>query len=144
MNGPAFGGGAELALTCDLRVASLEASFGQSEIKWGMIPSCGACQRLRLLTGVGVAKDIILTGRQLEADEAYRLGIYNRLVSLEKLEEETMNLAKKISGNPAVAVRQAKKALDAGANIRGSLDFDFEASNECFLVGDALSKSKNF
>jgi len=144
LNGPAFGGGAELALTCDLRVASLGASFSQSEIKWGMIPSCGACQRLRLITGIGVAKDIILTGRQLEADEAYRLGIYNRLVSLEKLPEETMALAKKITGNPAVAVKQAKKALDAGANIRGSLDFDYEASSECFLVGDAHSKSKNF
>ena len=144
LNGSAFGGGAELALTCDLRVATSVASFSQSEIKWGMIPSCGACQRLRLLTGIGVAKDIILTGRKLEAEEAYRLGIYNRIVPPEKLQEETMNLAKEISGNPSIAVKQAKKVLDAGANIRGSLDFDFEASSECFFAGDALSKPKTF
>ena len=144
LNGPALGGGAELALTCDLRVASPGAKFGQSEIKWGMIPSCGACQRLRLITGMGVAKDIILTGRVLEAEEAYRLGIYNRMVPREKLQEETMNLAKGISENPPIAVKQAKKVLDLGADISVALDFDFEASKECFFSGDALSKPKTF
>jgi len=144
LNGPALGGGAELALTCDLRVASPGARFGQREIKWGMIPSCGACQRLRLLTGMGVAKDIILTGRVLEAEEAYRLGIYNRMVPFEKLQEETMNLAKGISENPPIAVKQAKKVLDLGADISAALDFDFEASKECFFSGDALSKPKTF
>ncbi|HLA04728.1 MAG TPA: enoyl-CoA hydratase/isomerase family protein [Syntrophales bacterium] len=144
MNGAALGGGAELALTCDIRVATPAARFGQSEIKWGMIPSCGACQRLRLITGMGAAKEIILTGRVLEADEAYRLGIYNRLVSYEKLEEETMSLAKQISENPPIAVKQAKKALDSGADISAALDFDFEASKECFFAGDALSKPKTF
>jgi len=144
MNGPALGGGAELALTCDIRVASPAARFGQSEIKWGMIPSCGACQRLRLITGMGVAKEIILTGRVLEAEEAYRLGIYNRLVPYEKLQEETMSLAKQISENPPIAVKQAKKVLDLGADISMALDFDFEASKECFFAGDALSKPKTF
>ena len=144
LNGPALGGGAELALTCDLRVASPAAKFSQSEIKWGMIPSCGACQRLRLITGMGVAKEIILTGRVLEAEQAYRLGIYNRLVPYEKLREETMNLAKEISGNPPIAVKQAKKALDLGADISAALDFDFEASKECFFSGDALGRAKTF
>jgi len=144
INGPALGGGAELALTCDIRVATPAARFGQSEIKWGMIPSCGACQRLRLITGMGAAKEIILTGRVLEADEAYRLGIYNRLAPYEKLEEETMSLAKQISENPPIAVKQAKKVLDSGADISVALDFDFEASKECFFAGNALSKSKTF
>lgn len=144
MNGPALGGGAELALTCDIRVATPAARFGQSEIKWGMIPSCGACQRLRLITGMGVAKEIILTGRVLEAEEAYRLGIYNRLAPYEKLLEETMSLAKQISENPPIAVKQAKKVLDLGANISAALDFDFEASKECFFAGNALSKPKTF
>ena len=133
LNGPALGGGAELALTCDLKVASSAAKFGQSEIKWRMIPSREACQRLRLITGMGVAKNIILTGRVLGAEEAYRLGIYNRMVPLEKLQEETMNLAKEIASNPSIAVKQAKKALDLGADISTTLDFDFEASKECFL-----------
>jgi enoyl-CoA hydratase/carnithine racemase len=144
LNGPALGGGAELALTCDLRVASPLAKFGQTEIRWGMIPSCGACQRLRLIAGMGVAKEIILTGRVLEAEEACRLGIYNRIVPLEKLDEDALNLAREISGNPPFAVKQAKKALEFGADISGALDFDFEASKECFFAGDALDKAKTF
>ena len=144
VNGPALGGGAELALTCDIRVASPVARFGQSEIKWGMIPSCGACQRLRLITGMGIAKEIILTGRVLNADEAYKLGIYNRLVPADKVQEEAMNLAGEISGNPPIAVKQAKKVLDLGADISAALDFDFEASKECFFTGDALNKPKTF
>ena len=144
LNGPALGGGAELALTCDLRVASPGARFGQSEIKWGMIPSCGACQRLRLITGMGVAKEVILTGRVFEAEEAFRLGIYNRMVPFDKLQEETMNLAKGISENPPIAVKQAKKVLDLGADISAALDFDFEASKQCFFAGDALARAKTF
>ncbi len=144
INGPALGGGAELALACDIRVASPAARFGLSEIKWGMIPSCGACQRLRLVTGMGMAKEIILTGRVLEAEEAYRLGIYNRLAPYEKLEEEAINLAKQISENPPIAVKQAKKVLDSGVDISAALDFDFEASKECFFAGNALSKPKTF
>lgn len=144
LNGPALGGGAELAITCDLRVASPGARFGQSEIKWGMIPSCGACQRLRLITGMGIAKEIILTGRVLEAEEALQLGIYNRIVPIERLDEETMKIARSIAENPPMAVKQAKKALDFGADISGALDFDFEASKECFFAGDALTKPKAF
>ena len=144
LNGSAFGGGAELALTCDMRVAVQSAKFSQSEIKWGMIPSCGACQRLRLIVGMGIAKEIILTGRVVEAEEAYRVGIYNRLVTGEKLIDEAMKLAKEISKNPPIAVKQAKKVLDSGANIAAALDFDFEASKECFFAGDALSKPKTF
>ena len=93
LNGLALGGGAELALACDIRLASRTAKFGQTEIKWGMIPSGGACQRLRLLTGVSVAKEIILTGRVLEAKEAYRLGIYNYLVPKEELIEKAFSLS---------------------------------------------------
>ena len=144
LNGPALGGGAELALTCDIRVASTAARFGQSEIKWGMIPSCGACQRLRLITGMGIAKEIILSGRVLEAEEAFRLGIYNRLVSEKSLVDEAMDLAKEISQNPPIAVKQAKKALESGADISVALDFDFEASKECFLSGDAFAGPETF
>lgn len=144
LNGAAFGGGAELALTCDLRVATPGARFAQSEIKWGMIPSCGACQRLRLIAGMGVAKDIILTGRTLEASEAYRLGIYNRLVADDKLMDEALKLAMQISENPSTAVEQAKRALEFGASISAALDFDFEASKQCFLLGDALDRPKIF
>lgn len=144
INGPALGGGAELTLTCDIRVASVRAAFGQSEIKWGMIPSCGACQRLRLLVGVGIAKEIILTGRTLTAEEAYRLGIYNRLVTERKLMLEAVSLAKEISSNPAIALKQAKKVIDAGADIGMALEMDFEASKECFFAGDTFDRTKTF
>lgn len=143
LNGPALGGGAELAITCDLRVASSRALFGQTEIKWGMIPSCGACQRLRLIAGMGVAKDLVLTGRVLEADEAFSLGIYGRLVPAEAVLAEAIALARQIAENSPVAVRQAKKAIEAGADLSLALDFDFEASKECFLAGEAFEKPKS-
>ena len=144
INGPAIGGGAELALICDIRVASPNAQFGQGEIRWGMIPSCGAIQRLRLIAGMGVAKELILTGRIVEAKEALRLGIYNRVVEKEELMNEGLNLASEISKLSPVAVQQAKKALDIGADTYSSMAFDFEASTECFYSGDALSGPKKF
>ena len=144
LNGVALGGGAELAITCDIRVACPRAKFGQTEIRWGMMPSCGACQRLRLIAGMGIAKELILTGRILEAEEAHRLGIYNRLVPGDDLMEQALQIAGQIAGNPPSAVKQAKKALDVGADISFALDFDFEASKECFFSEDALKGPKNF
>ncbi|MFZ3045013.1 MAG: enoyl-CoA hydratase-related protein [Desulfatirhabdiaceae bacterium] len=143
-NGQALGGGAELALSCDIRIASSHAKFGQAEIKWGMIPSCGACQRLRLIVGMGIAKEIIFSGKILAAEEAYRLGIYNRLVDNTQLMDEALDLASQIADNSPIAVRQAKKVLDSGANLWQALEMDFEASKECFFSGDAFSKPKNF
>ena len=75
INGVALGGGAELALVCDMRLATPHARFGQTEIRWGMIPSAGGCQRLRLITGMAVAKELIMSGRVIEAEEALRLGL---------------------------------------------------------------------
>ena len=142
VNGPVLGGGAELILACDIRLATRHASFAQSEINWGMIPSCGACQRLRLLTGVGVAKEIILSGRKLSAEEAFRVGIYNRLVPEDEILAESLTLAQCIAEHSPVAVRQAKKVLDMGSDIYASIEFEFEASKECFFSGNALNKPK--
>jgi len=144
LNGVVLGGGAELALACDFRIACFGATFGQTEIKWGMIPSCGACQRLRLLTGMGVAKDLIMSGRLIDAQEAHRIGIYNRLVDIENLKDETLEIANQICSNPAVAVKTAKKVLDQGANVGLSLEYEYAASMECFVRGDALRGPKRF
>jgi len=144
VNGPALGGGAELILACDMRLAAPGASFGQSEIRWGMIPSCGACQRLRLLAGVGMAKELIMSGRTISAAEAYRVGIYNRLVEESDLMGETLELAATIAEHSPVAVRQAKKVLDMGSNITAALDYEFEASKECFFAGQAMKGAKTF
>ena len=79
----------------------------------------------------------------LEAEEAYRLGIYNRLAPYEKLQGETMSLAKQISENPPIAVKQAKKILDLGADISAAPDFDFEASKKCFFARRCIKQTKD-
>ncbi len=144
INGPAIGGGAELALICDIRIASPNARFGQGEIRWGMIPSCGAIQRLRLIVGMGVAKELILTGRTIEAEEALCLGIYNKVVERESLMDVGLSLAVEISKFSPITVQQAKRALDVGADMSSALAFDFEASKECFYLGGALGGPGKF
>ncbi len=144
VNGIAFGGGAELALACDIRIASPRARFAQSEIKWGMIPACGACQRLRMIVGIGIAKEVIFTGRVIEAEEAHRLRIYNRVVPPEDLMEEAEKLALEISKNSPIALKQAKRAIDIGASISESLDYEFEVSKECYFIGEAMTEPKKF
>ena len=138
INGPAIGGGAELALICDVRIATPSARFGQGEIRWGMIPSMGAIQRLRIIVGMGHAKELLLTGRVIDAMEAQRLGIYNKVVEKELLMEESFKIASEISKNSPIAVRQTKRALNVGANMSMALAYDFELSKECFYQGDAF------
>lgn len=144
INGVALGGGAELALVCDIRIATPHARFGQTEIRWGMIPSAGGCQRLRLMVGMAVAKELILTGRVVEAEEALRLGIYNKVVSSEDLLAEALNVGNEMAEHSSVALKQAKKVLDFGAGLTSSLAFDLEASKECFSKGQAMDGHKAF
>ncbi len=136
INGVALGGGAELALACDMRIATDNASFGLREIKWGIIPPCGACQRLPRIVGLGKAKELIFTGRVIDAKEAEGMGIYNRVVPWGQLNEVAHQLAKEISENSPVALRQAKKAINVGANLSMALAFDYEASKECYFMRD--------
>jgi enoyl-CoA hydratase/carnithine racemase len=144
INGVALGGGAELALVCDIRIATPHARFGQTEIRWGMIPSAGGCQRLRLMVGMAVAKELILTGRVVEAEKALRLGIYNKVVSPEDLLAEALNMGNEMAEHSSVALKQAKKVLDFGAGLTPSLAFDLEASKECFFKGQAMDGHKAF
>jgi len=144
VNGVAFGGGAEVALACDIRIASSAAKFAQSEIRWGMIPACGGCQRLRMIVGIGRAKELIFTGRVVEAEEALELGIFNRVVPPEGLREEAKNLATEIANNSPLAVRQAKKAIDVGADVSEAFDYEFEVSKACYFAGDAMTGPEKF
>jgi enoyl-CoA hydratase/carnithine racemase len=144
VNGVAFGGGAEVALACDIRIASSTARFAQSEIRWGMIPACGGCQRLRMIVGIGRAKELVFTGRVVEAEEALQLGIFNRVVSPEDLRQEAKKLASEIANNSPLAVRQAKKAIDVGAGLSEALDFEFEVSKACYFAGDAMTGPEKF
>ncbi len=144
VNGVAYGGGAEVALACDIRIASTTAKFSQSEIRWGMIPACGGCQRLRMIVGIGRAKELVFTGRVVEAEEAVQMGIFNRAVSPEDFEGEVKKLATEIANNSLLAVRQAKKAIDVGADVSAAFDYEFEVSKACYFAGDAMAGPGKF
>ncbi|MBX5481507.1 MAG: enoyl-CoA hydratase/isomerase family protein [Myxococcaceae bacterium] len=120
INGAAFGGGTELALSCDLRVAAPVAELGLTEVRIGIIPGGGGTQRLSRLIGPGRAKDLILTGRRLNAAEAFTFGVVNRLAPEGRLVETALALAEAIRENAPVAVSTAKHAIDEGL----SLDLD--------------------
>jgi enoyl-CoA hydratase/carnithine racemase len=114
VNGFAFGGGTELLLACDLRVAAAHAQFGLTETTLAIIPGAGGTQRLPRLIGRSRAKDLILTGRKLDAAEAERIGLVNRLAPAGALRETALELARTIAANGPIAVRAAKAAIDQG------------------------------
>jgi enoyl-CoA hydratase/carnithine racemase len=114
LNGFAFGGGTELALACDLRVAAAHAQLGLTETSLAIIPGAGGTQRLPRLVGRSRAKDLILTARRLDAAEAERIGLVNRVAPAGRLRETALELARAIAENGPVAVRAAKAAIDEG------------------------------
>jgi enoyl-CoA hydratase len=113
VDGFALGGGCEVACSCDIRVASSRATFGTPEIKLGLIPGYGGTQRLAHLVGYGKAMEMVMTGNNVNADEAYRIGIVNQLVSPEELENVTMELAQTIAAKSMHTLRVAKKTIRA-------------------------------
>ena len=115
--GYALGGGCELALACDLRVAAETATFGQPEILLGIIPGAGGTQRLTRLVGPARAKDMILTGRQVKADEALRIGLADRVVPADQLQQEARSLAATLAHGPLQAESYAKQAIDGGLDL---------------------------
>lgn len=117
VNGFAFGGGMELLLACDLRVAAAHAQFGLTETTLAIIPGAGGTQRLPRLIGRSRAKDLILTGRRIDAVEAERIGLVNRVAPAGRLEETAIELARSIADNGPVAVRAAKNAIDRGSEL---------------------------
>jgi enoyl-CoA hydratase len=114
--GLALGGGAEVALCCDLRIASDGAVFGLPEVNLGIMAGSGGTQRLPRLVGVAKAKELLMTGDTITAEEAYRIGLVNRVVPKDKLMEESMALAQKLAAKPKVALNLIKSAVDQGMN----------------------------
>lgn len=114
VNGYAYGGGCELALTCDLIVASERARFAQPEINLGIMPGGGGTQRLARLIGPYRAAELVLTGEPISAERAFRWGLVNRLVPPERLLPEALELAARIAAQPPMAVRLARQALRQG------------------------------
>src|SRR5215208_2500332 len=112
INGFALGGGCELALACDIRNASTNAKLGQPEINLGIIPGWGGTQRLARVCGLGVAKELILTGRLVDADEALRLGLVNAVFPADELLPRTLETARLVASKSPLALRAAKLALN--------------------------------
>lgn len=117
INGMALGGGCELALACDLRIASEKASFGTPEVKLGLIPGWGGTQRLTRMIPAARAAEIILTGQPIDAQEAYRLGLVNKVVPPAELMPTAQQWAETICKNGPLAVRAAKEAMIKSRNL---------------------------
>ncbi|MPZ99154.1 MAG: hypothetical protein GEU80_07420 [Dehalococcoidia bacterium] len=114
VNGFALGGGCELAMACDIRVASDRAVFGQPEVTRGAIPGAGGTQRLPRLIPFGVALELLMTGRHIDAQEAHRLGLVNHVVPHEQLLDKAISIAEEIAANAPLAVMAAKEAAYRG------------------------------
>ncbi len=138
INGFALGGGCELALSCDIRIASENAKIGLPEINLGIFPGWGGTQRLPRLIGKGKAKELIFTGDMITADEANRIGLVNKVVPVEKLEEEVMGLAKKIALKSGPALQLAKAAINQGTegDLETGLALERNALGICFSTED--------
>lgn len=128
VNGFALGGGCELAMACHMRIASDTARFGQPEVKLGLLPGYGGTVRLPRLVGRGRATELLLTGAVIDAAEAHRIGLVNRVVPADRLLEEATSLARTILEQGPLAVRAVLEALDAGLEMSQSEALLFEAS----------------
>lgn len=117
VNGYALGGGCELAMSCDIRIAADTARFGQPEINIGILPGFGGSQRLPRLVGKGRALEMILTGDMIDADEAYRIGLANRVVPLASLMETARSMAIKLASKSPVALKLCKEAVVNGLEM---------------------------
>lgn len=136
INGFAFGGGCELAMACDMRIASDKARFGQPEVGLGIIPGFGGTQRLPRLIGRAKAMDIILTGRTINASEALGLGLVNKVVSPENLMLEAESLAEVILSKGPYAIRQAKVAINKGLEVDTNMGCELEGNLFALCFGE--------
>ncbi len=139
VSGYALGGGCEVALACDFRIASTRARFGQPEILLGIIPGGGGTQRLARLVGAGRAKDMILTGRQVDADEALRIGLVDEVIEPDELFDRAVARAAEFAAGPVVAHGLAKQAIDRGLDgpLADGLDLEQQLFAEVFATDDA-------
>jgi len=146
VSGYALGGGCELALACDLRVASDRARFGLPEILLGIIPGGGGTQRLTRLVGPAVAKELIFTGRQVDAAEALRIGLVNRVVAADDLDAATEELAAALAAGPRRSLALAKGAIDRGlvGDLAAGLEIEHDSFVEVFGTPEATVGVRSF
>ncbi len=138
VNGFALGGGCELSMACDIRIAAENALFGQPEVGLGITPGFGGTQRLARLVGKGIAKELIFTATNIDAQEAYRIGLVNKVVPLAELMPAAQKLANKIMSKGAIAVQLSKAAINEGMDV--DLDsgtaYEAEVFGLCFATED--------
>lgn len=146
VNGHAIGGGCELALACDIRIASKNAQFGQPEVGLGIIPGFGGTQRLSRIIGDGLAREYIYTGRYIKSKKAKEIGLINHLTELKKLDEKTDEIANEIINKSPVAVEKAKEAINFSLNSyqEEGLEFEAQSFGECFSTYDQKEGMKAF
>lgn len=146
INGYALGGGTELALCCDIRIAVDSAKMGLPEITLGIIPGYGGTQRLPRLIGVGRAKELILTGDHISAQKALEYGLVNRVVPMEDLDRAVTDLAQKLASRGPVALRMAKNAINNGmqADLKTALQLEANCYSICFATDDRVEGMNAF
>ena len=146
VNGFALGSGCELAMACDIRIASEKAKFGQPEVKLGLIPGHAGTQRLARIVGAAKAKELIFTGEMIDAQEALRIGLVNKVVAPEALMDEAKNMAVKIMEVGPTAVRIAKTVINRGieASLKTANSYETEAFSMLFSTAEAKEGMKAF
>ncbi|NYE58366.1 short-chain-enoyl-CoA hydratase [Carboxydothermus ferrireducens] len=138
VNGFALGGGCEIAMACDFRIASTKAKFGQPEVGLGVTAGFGGTQRLPRLVGKGMAAELLYTGEMIDAQEALRIGLVNRVVEPEELMPKALEIAQKIAAKAKLAVFYSKAALNEGLNmdLERALAYEAEMFALCFTTSD--------
>ena len=146
VNGFALGGGCEVAMSCDIRIASDNARMGQPEVTIGIPPGWGGTQRLMRIVGIAKAKELVYTGKMIKADEAKEIGLVNTVVPLESLMDEVMSMAKTIASNATLAVRMSKTAINKGRNadLDTGLGVELLAWRNCFSDPDREKRMTDF
>lgn len=136
--GYALGGGCELAMACDFRLAADTAKFGQPEINLGIIPGAGGTQRLPRLVGATKAKELVMLGEPINAEEAYRIGLVNKIVAVDTLLEEAKTWAKKLASKAPFTLQMAKAAIDTGLDqsLEAGMQIEHLAFAACFATED--------
>jgi len=146
VNGFALGGGCEVAMSCDIRIASDNARMGQPEVTIGIPPGWGGTQRLMRIVGIAKAKELVYTGKMIKANEAKEIGLVNNVVPLESLMDEVMSMAKTIASNATLAVRMSKTAINKGRNadLDTGLGVELLAWRNCFSDPDREKRMTDF
>lgn len=146
VNGFALGGGCELAMACDIRVASDKAKFGQPEVNLGIIPGYGGTQRLPRLVGKGAAKYLIFTGEMISAEQAYRIGLADKVVPAEELMDSVVSMAKTIMSKAPISIKMAKHAINNGLNVdlKSGIAYEAEAYTTTFSTEDRIEGMSAF